>query len=261
MPKLAAFGLVLISIAALALAACGGDDDDSKTTDKTEATATTSSGDNKTTSQPTTQADATKAAGDGQVTGSGADALKKLAKDLSGKTYQVTYDFTSTEAGKQPQKSSITVAQKPPKTLTSSDNFSVSGTATAFVFINDGTNSFTCFKDASGAGQCIKSKADASSNLGDVFSLKSLLNNLTDDIDVKAAGSKTIAGIDSQCFDAKGADGDGTGCFSKKDGLMTYFLQKETAGTTLEISATKVSTSVDDSLFVPPASYKIVTTG
>ena len=259
MNKLLTLGFAALALGALALAACGGDDDDSKTATKDDATqaATAKSGDNKTTSGPTVAAEPTKKDGDGQVTGSGADALKKLAKDLSTKTYSVTYDFNQVDADKKATKSTLTIAQKPPKSVTSGSE--LGGPGVTFAFINDGTASYSCFKQPNTPGQCIKAKADAANPLGSFLSLDSILKTLSDDINVTSAGSRSIAGVDSQCFNAKGKDiGDeGIACFSKKDGIVTLLDSKDKDGSTFHIEATKASNSADDSLFVVPAGYTI----
>jgi len=257
MKRTLALAIASLAFASLAFAACGGDDNNSssRSTSQPQSTgATSSAGDSKTNGQSSPAANqsspaATAKAGEGQVTGSGADALKKLAGDLSGKTFQVSYEVNITQGGK-PTKGSITMVQKPPKSLTSYQSAdSGGGAASNFLLINDGTNSYACFKDPSTGGQCIKSKADtsAANPLALGFSLDTVLKNLTDNINVTEAGSRTIAGVDSRCFTVKQADGsEGTACFSKKDGM------------TSQIQATKASGSVDDSLFTPPADYKVI---
>lgn len=250
-----------MTTAGLAFVSCGGDDDSTKSSPQPQSTTAASpTGDSSKSGSQPSQATATKAAGDGQVTGSGADALKRLAQDLSGKTYQVSYDINQTQNGK-PTKGAITIAQKPPKSAT---NYAIGdSSAQSFLIINDGTNSYICSKDASGAGNCVKSKADSSANnLGNAFSLDALLKNLTENLNVTESGSRNIGGIDSRCFDVKGTNGsEGTACFSKKDGGATLLDTKSKDGSTIQIQATKASGSVDDSLFVPPAGYKIIETG
>ncbi|MEO6397535.1 MAG: hypothetical protein ABIP13_03610 [Tepidiformaceae bacterium] len=261
MNKLLTHGLVALALGALALAACGGDDDDSKAPKKDEATqsATANSGDDKSSSGITAAATAepTKKDGDGQVTGSGADALKKLAKDLSTKTYQVTYDYEEVDAAKKATKSTLTIAQKPPKSVTSFSELGGSGVAIAI--ISDGTTRYTCAKQPNTPGQCQKSKVDATKPVGNFLSLDSLLKSLSEDFNVTSAGSRSIAGLDSQCFNATGkAVGDeGIACFSKKDGIVTLVDSKDKDGSTTHIEATKASNSADESLFTVPTGYTI----
>ncbi len=257
MNRLVTIGVAALALGALALSACGGDDDDSKTATKDDATqaATAKTGENKTSSGTTVAAEPTKKDGDAQVTGSGADALRKLAKDLSTKTYQVSYDFTQVEADKKTTKSTITIAQKPPKSATSGQDLT---TGTTFVFFSDGSASYTCFKETAGAGQCFKRKLDAAP-LGNFLSLDTLLKSLSDDINVTSAGSRTIAGVDSQCFNGKGKEfgGEGVACFSKKDGIVTLVDTKSEDGSTERIEAKKASNSVDESLFAVPTGYTV----
>ncbi len=240
----------LLVLMAATAAACGGDDNSSAaSTSQPQATGGTA--------QPSGEASpaATRPAGTAQITGSGADALRQLSKELSGKTYQVTYDFNFTQKG-TPTKGSVTLAQKPPK---SSTNFQLEG-AGNFLTINDGTYDFTCSQDPSGKGQCVKTKGGASANpLLNAFSLDAVLKNLTGDLNVSDAGNRSIAGADSRCFTVKQANSsDSTACFSKKDGIVTLIDSKAADGGTTLIQATKVSSSVDDSLFAPPSGYTTI---
>ena len=258
MNRFLVFGLTSLAAGSLAFAACGGDDSTSSSATSQPGGATSSSG-NGSATKPADSA--TKAPGEGQVTGSGANALKQLAGDLSKKTYQVSYQMQITTAGTTtPNKGAMTLAQKPPKSLTSYDSTDASGKTTNVMLINDGTSSFSCFKDPkSGAGQCIKSSASGAANpLGAGFSLDAALKNLTDNINVTDAGSKNVGGIDSRCFTIKESTGDGTACFSKQDGLVTLLDSKNTDGSSVHIEATKASGSVQDRLFAPPSDYKVI---
>jgi hypothetical protein len=250
-------GLAALAIgASLTFVACGGDDSTSNT-----KTASTTAGDTKTDSPTTTGAAAatttTGGSGSAQVTGSGADALKNLAKDLSKKTYQVSYDLETTSADGKTTKNSITLSQKPPKTATSFSSGAAAGGS--FVIINDGTNTLTCSGTAS-AGQCSKAKTDPSSPFaGNGFSLDKTLQGLTDSVNITETDGRKVAGADSRCFTIKqSASADSLACFSKSDGIATYVENKGTTGTLTKITATKISNSVDDSAFAAPAGYKVV---
>lgn len=241
------FQVVIVALAAasLFLAACGGSSSKSTPTSAPSSSGTPGAG-----SPAATQS------GQGQVTGSGAAALKKLATDLSAKTYQVSYDLSMTQSG-QPTTGSITIAQKPPKSFTSFQT-----TAGSFVMINDGTNTYSCTKSGTGAGQCIKSTGAATgagANPAAGFSIADALSSLTSSVNVTDAGSRTVAGIDSQCFNVQETSGTGVACFSKSDGLATLIQSKDPNGDTTQLQATKASGSVDDSLFAPPADYTVVT--
>jgi hypothetical protein len=240
------FQVVIVALAAasLLLAACGGG-----SSKATPTSAPSSSG------TPGAGSPAATQSGGGQVTGSGAASLKKLATDLSGKTYQISYDLSMTQSG-QNTAGSMTMAQKPPKSFTS-----YQAAAGNFLMINDGTNTYTCTKDPTGAGQCIKSTgtAGAAANPAAGLSIADVLSNLTSSVNVTDAGSRTIAGIDSQCFNVQETSGTGIACFSKSDGLATLIQSKAPNGDTMQFQATKASGSVDDSMFAPPAGYTVVT--
>ncbi len=243
------FQVVIVALAAvslsLLLAACGGGSSKSTPTSAASSSGTPSAG-----SPRATQS------GQGQVTGSGAASLKKLATDLSGKTYQVSYDLSMTTGG-QTTSGSIAIAQKPPKTATTYQTSDGS-----FLLIDDGTNTYSCAKDPTGAGQCIKSAssgAGAAANPAAGFSIADALSSLTDSINVTDAGSRTIAGIDSQCFNVQEMSGTGIACFSKSNGLATLIQSKAPNGDIMQFQATKASGSVDDSMFAPPAGYTVVT--
>lgn len=254
-------------LASLVLVACGGGDDDGQEGTSPAGGSGTPAATSGKTGSPvaTTQASpteaATKAPGEGQVTGSGATALRQLAKDLSDKTYEVSYAM-NLSGGDSPGKGSLVSAQKPPKSITKYETTDASGVVSTFAFINDGVSSFLCFKEGSDPGQCMKSKADASTNIfGSIFSVKEALKDLTEDIEVKDAGSRTIGGVDSRCFTVKEATGDGTACFSKKDGILTLLDTKNEDGSVIHIEASKASGSVDDKLFAPPEGYEVVDLG
>ncbi len=253
----------------LTFAACGGDDSTSTKAntpsggDSGAGSATTTGGANTSaTTAATTTGGSTP--GSGQVTGSGADALRNLAKDISKKTYQVSYDLESTAADGKVTKSVITLAQKAPKTASW---FTTGGATTpnAF-FINDGTSSFVCTSTPP-PGQCSKSKSDPTKPSPGGFSLESTLQALTENVTVAETDGKKIAGADSRCFTIKQASGgqasggqlsDALACFSKGDGVATYVENKGANGVLTKITANKISTSVDDSVFAPPAGYKVV---
>ena len=257
------------------LVACGGDDQKSASdtgkaieaalTASARDTGTKQSGDTASPTaarnQPSASASAGStnptASGAGKVTGSGADAFKKLAKDLSGKTYLVNYDLTlDTGTGV------MTVAQKPPKSSTTFRIREAGETADsgAFTLIDDGVNSFSCFADPQGkSGTCIKGKSGKDDGFGLVgFTLSDALKNLEDDIDVTEIKSETIAGKDSRCFQTKEANGfNGKACFTKAEGIVTYLEGVDADGTKTKIVATKVANSVDDSTFQPPKDFTV----
>lgn len=200
--------------------------------------------------------------GGGQVTGSGADALKALAKDLSGKTYQVTYAMTiTTSTGTT--KGNLTLARKPPKSLTMFTITESTDALEAVTLIDDGKTTLSCFGDPTGGGTCIKAKSDGSGSLlGSIVSVAAILGSLEDSVDVTDAGSQAVAGADSRCFNVNEKDGSkGIACFTKKDGLLTLLQGKdETEGSETSLRATNVASSVPDSAFDVPKDYSVTDT-
>ena len=76
---------------------------------------------------------------------------------------------------------------------------------------------------------------------------------------VAETDGRKIAGADSRCFTIKEASGNQSlACFSKGDGVATYVENKGASGGLTKITANKISTSVDDSLFAPPAGAKVI---
>lgn len=200
--------------------------------------------------------------GGGSVTGSGAAALKALSKDLTGKTYRVTYEMTVTSST-DTLKGKLTLAQKPPKSLTVFDITESSDPLEKVILISDGKTTLTCFGDPTGGGTCIKAKQTADDEpLGSIISVQAVLGDLESSVDVTEAGSQTIAGADSRCFNVTETDGNkGVACFTKKDGILTFLRGKdETAGSQTSLKATTVGSDVPDSLFEAPKDYSITDT-
>ena len=241
----------LFALLAASVAACGDD----SSTSATPGTSGQTSGSPSSSGPGSSASPAGTKSGTAQITGSGADALKKLANDLSGKTYQVTYQLNMTPKTGTPTAGTMTMSQKPPKSATSIDM----GAQGKFLIIDDGKFSFTCTSDPSSGPQCIKQKSTGGPNpLAAGFSLGSILKNVTDSVNVTSAGSRTIGGIESQCFVVKEADApDGTACFSK-DGILTLVESTSADGSKTVLQASKGSTSVPDSAFAPPDEYKVV---
>ncbi|MBI2764754.1 MAG: hypothetical protein HYX53_02455 [Chloroflexi bacterium] len=259
------YGIVAIAAlaaATLIFAACGGDDDSKTTATNTATTAaTTKRGDSgdagaNATKAPSPAASATS--GGGSISGSGADALKALAKDLNNKTYQVTYDLEIKGTDGSVNKGTLTLANKPPKNSYAYklDPSSSGNGPSDFQIINDGTSSFACTATG-GTGQCVKSKASAGSLFANPFNVEQILKELDTSLTVTQDKDQTIAGQDSRCFVTKNQDStQGTACFSKKDGILMLAIGgDDKSGVT--VRATKYSTNVDDSLFAPPAGYNV----
>lgn len=236
--------------AALLLGACGGDDDDDDTTTNTdnagESTAASDatktgdqSGDSATKApEPTKAGEPTKAA-----TSETADSVfDRLASQAAMATYQAKYDVAISFSG-QAQKGTATFASKAPKfagviKLPDLGDISVS-------LINDGTNSYTCTNFGAG-GTCSKDNTLT----GGGIDVKKALDEAKNGKDVKEIAKRTIAGRSARCFEATDSS---TGtqmtfCLDEKDSITLY----SKIGDTVEMTATEVSTSVDDKLFELP---------
>jgi hypothetical protein len=250
-----------LTLAAFALAACGGDDDKGTSTATTAASGsaatTAASGSSKTAAGGSATAASSASPGSGQVTGSGADALKALAKDLTNKTYKVSYDMTLI-SDEETTKGVLTLYHKPPKDAFSFNITDSPDGAQMTAYIDDGKNTLTCFGETATEGTCLKATSDGTASpFASVYSADAILSQLTDSVEVTDAGSKTIAGADSKCFNVKEQDGSvSVACFSKSDGLLTS-VQGTNAGDTTKIVATSISTSVDDSVFSAPKGYDV----
>lgn len=225
--------LAAFSAISMTLVACGGDDDD----DSGDDTSSSSSG------------DATTASGSGEVTGSGANDLKKYAKDLSGKTFMVTYDYVQ-GSGAEETKGAMTIGQKDGKSYMKL----VEGNDET-ILIDDKTSSFLCSKSGGDEG-CLKSKSTGGAG---PFSLEDVLGDLDQDIKVTKQKDQRIAGKDGACFKVEEeGSANGTMCFDKKDGLL-LLIDSEEDEDGVSLKATKVDTSVDNKVFEPP--YKVTDTG
>lgn len=227
--------LLLAAFAALSMTfvACGGDDDD----DSGDDTSSSSNDDETTTS------------GGGEVTGSGANDLKKYAKDLTGKTFLVTYEYEQ-GTGSEATKGTMTLGQKDGKSY-----MKLVDGSDLFIIIDDKTNSFLCTKSGSDE-TCLKSKSEGDTGM---FSLQDVLGDLDADIKVTKLKDQKIAGKDGACFKVEEeGTADGTMCFDKKDGFL-LLVDTEEAEDGVSLKATEVKTSVDDKTFEPP--YKVTDLG
>jgi hypothetical protein len=257
--------LVLAALAAVSLLsiACGGDDDDkgSDSADSGARGADQAKPDEKKPDQ--SKSDPTKDAGKdngGNLTGSGADALKQLAKKIDTKPYSVTYQIEFTDAEKKTQKGTLALSQKPPKSatvihMTEGADPSFGGD---IMLIEDDKFSYMC-TDSPGTGKsCFKTKKDANNPFsGNFVSVDNLLKDIELKTNVTEVKSQTIAGSDSRCFKVKDAASEGTTCFAKDSGIMTLAEGFNTGSGSMSLKATKLTTNVDDKLFQPPADYTI----
>jgi hypothetical protein len=216
--------LSLAAVAGLASAACGGGDDKS----------------NGNTSNP---------AEDG-LAGPGAKALRDLAKDLTGKSYHAVYKIENDDGAGKTDKGTLTIAAKPPKSAFAVSTVDSDGAKTDFNSFQDDKFSYLCTKDDDGKGECIKSKVTDPTEDAGIFDIGSLLTSLEGDekTTVTEIKGRKIAGADSKCFAIKDSTSEGTACFAKATGIMT-FVDSNDNGSLLKIEATKIDDKPDDKLF------------
>ncbi|MGE0599330.1 MAG: hypothetical protein AB7J35_07195 [Dehalococcoidia bacterium] len=240
--------LSLSLVGVLLLGACGGDDDDNSGDDSggAAATSTSPSDATKTSEQPTFSTSDNKTPSGGSSGSESANSsFEKLAEAALSKTYQATYDMELTLNG-EVQKGTATYANKSP-------NFAAilslsGGTAGSLklTLINDGKDSYVC-TDFGIGGNCSKSSGGIADSGVDI---KKQLEGATTGKEIKEVEKRTIAGRTARCFEATDTTTKAvtTYCMDAKDNIM---LALETGGT-MKLTATEVSTNVDDKLFELP---------
>lgn len=239
--------LSLSLIGALLLGACGGDDDDSG---GAKATSTTSSDTTRTAEQPTTAGSSDKTAEatqPGSAVGTSNSDFDKLAKEALSKNFEGTYDVELSLGG-TPQKGTAIYAIKSPKFASKISLDAGTLGKLQFTVINDGKDVYTC-TDIGTGGKCSKD----TSTLGtapDGVNIQKAIQEATAGQDVKEVDKRTIIGRAARCFDAKDPDSADTTtyCFDSKDASL---LALEISGS-MKMTATKISSSVDDKLFDLP---------
>ncbi len=227
--------LTLFALASLATAACGGGGE--STDDKTVA------------------------ADDG-LSGSGADALRSLAKDLTDKSYQAVYDIETDEGDGKTDKGLLTIASKPPKSAFAVSTKDSAGVKTEFLSFKDDKVSYLCTKTGDEPGECLKGAVTEDGASAGLLDLKSLLSNLEEEAGttVTEVKGRKIAGADSKCFKIKDARSEGTACFARSNGIMTL-VDSVDNGIILKVQATKLSEKPDDKLFEVPDGYEVIDLG
>lgn len=235
--------MALALAGALTAAACGGDDDSGDNGGNGAGGETTQTAGGSTPSGGTGGSATSTAGNDSPVS--------DLLADASDKTYRVSYEVAFTVDGKT-QEGKMTFAQKPPKNLMS---ISITGSEDfeELAMIDDGKDSFTCFKSGD-SGQCLKSLG--AGGLGEnftLFDMKKVTQRVKEDKNVKEVSGQKIAGRDSRCFEGTFDETNekSTVCIDKRDGIMTLVESPST-----RLKATEISDKVDDKLFEPP--YPVV---
>ncbi len=233
-------GAVAVVAFAALTAACGDDDENSKTP-------TTGSG---TTGSPATDATRQSQPQSPTAGSTSTGKLSDLLKDSSKLTFYVVYSFE--QAGTNSIKGTYTLAQKPPKSLSS---FDLAGQG-IFTTISDGQQSYSCTKlGAQPTGICQKAGSGGPGAGITFFNLAAIAQAASVVPDSKEIDGRKVAGRDARCFQYSPSGGSpSTVCVDKESGLMVYIESNDSSGK-MTIAATEIKGSVDDKVFELP--YKV----
>ncbi|GBD23736.1 hypothetical protein HRbin29_01406 [bacterium HR29] len=237
-------------LALLTLAACGGDDGETGNGGVTQP-----GGDG--TPAGTTPAGRTPTS----ERGDGASAVEELRARVSEqreRTLRMRYALRGSFEG-QEIKGSFELAQKPPKLLFrmdlegAPDSDMLGGAFAGFTVIDDGTDTYLCFK-ADTQGMCLKGESDtANVDVSELLALGDVSELVLQDPDVKVeeAGSRKVGGIDSDCYRAVSQQFEGLFCLGKEQPVLTY-VEGTVEGEQYTLELEEYGTDVPDSLFEPP---------
>ena len=224
----------------LLLAACGGDDDDSgddDTGDTPSATQTTASGETPSGGDATNTAEPDDDDDNGNGNGGGSE-LEERIRDLAGRSFQATYEVTTTVEGSE-QTGTIVMAQDEPRFATVME---LSDGTIAIIENDEG--SFSCF-GAGTVGICSR----AADGQGSIFDLREVTDDAGDLASYNKIEDRNINGRDSDCWQGTEPESgvESTFCLSKDDGVLTLTSTGE-----FEMVLTDYSDDIDDELFELP---------
>jgi hypothetical protein len=173
--------------------------------------------------------------------------LSDLVKSGKLTSYKVSYKWSTGQAGQEGQQ---TWYYKPPKARY---DYAIAGAGTFSVFkLEDGAYFCTIVPGAGGFCQKLPGEAGLQQNAAADFDLQ--VSGKPDQFSAIAAGTKTIAGQQAQCFTVKalaGAGfGDATSCYSSTG--VPLFMQMGAQGQSVTMEATTFSTTVSDDDFKLP---------
>ncbi len=242
--------LGLMVMAAMAfgfVAACGGDDDDDGSNNDTAATATSGSpdgtGSTAETGTPTTAAASptsdSGSDGGSDNGGAGLAVLQQTANSLDAGTYYLVYSVTGTSVN-----GTFTFASEPPSSLLALDG-TLSGESGIFSIINLEDATYFC-NGTPGEEMCLKLATGNTSaipfTVPTAFDVNTFLGNVLDEPGVSAhqIDSRTIAGIDADCYDVTSTNGD-SGSFCVGDNVILS-MESDIDGEHYEMEATQAET-------------------
>ena len=189
------------------------DDGDSDDGDSDDGDSGSSDGDGNGDGDSGSGDDGDSDSGDDDNGGSLADAFESLseaAESASGGSFKVTYQITSDIPGEGSTSGTYTIASDPPNSsITISGDFAGQDGNVTLITTEDSV--ITCFEDA-GVGECISFPADAPGGgffeVPDFLATDETLDEFIDEpgVDVTSTGSRTIAGIEADCYHVESVD-------------------------------------------------------
>lgn len=258
-------------LAAVLIAACGGDDDDSSTaTAVAGASASASPSVTSASGSPGASPTGSSTAANSATTSAGSPAaspaasstpassptstadagaaFRDLTQDRDQEKIAVSYDLTIVDDG-ETQTGTWRIVQDPPRSVV---NFTFDGSnGGQFWIIDDGESSIICFDTVDEPGQCLKTGDSSLSDslVPSVVDLDETFDAVDDAPDIREVAGRTIAGRDARCFEFDDTESseDGTICLDSADGTLLFL-----KGDSVEMLATEVSSTIPADAFEPP---------
>lgn len=243
--------LAVAALAALALAACGGDDSETGNGSATQPPVGNGT-------PAATQPGGRTPTGEGDGGGSAVEELRARVAQQRQQTVRMRYAMRGTFEGED-VRGSFELAQKPPKVLFRIELEGapaadlLGGIFAGLTVIDDGTDTYLCFK-ADNEGMCLKGESDSGDvDVSEFLALGDVDEMVLQDPDVqleKVDGRK-VAGIDSDCWRAVSQQFEGLFCLGKEKPILTY-VEGTVEGEQFILELEEYGTNVSDSLFEPP---------
>lgn len=252
--RLAALFGALVIVLSLAVA-CGGDDDDSGnngTGNEPTTASTRETGSTSPTEEP---------AGEADEDDSDEGLFERFQEAAANRpdTYLARYEMRSSDPEEGEFTGTMTLAAKSAKEMFDLAYTDADGTGSMRVII-EGSTTIICVEEAETGdeGTCFSMGGGVDdspfASLTAIFgTADELLNEIAEDdgLDVKRAGSKRVAGLDSDCYDVTGPDTEGTVCIAKDENLMVE-VDGTFEGMETLFRLTEYTNNPGDDLFEPP---------